>query len=66
MPKAIRDVYGQTLLNGRNKPDVVVLTQICRVQQTAMSGKHRTVLTWGCGANMVSTAAGLAAAGKSL
>jgi transketolase len=69
MPKAIRDVYGQTLLElGGTNPDVVVLdADLSGSTKSAMFGKAYPERFFNMGiaeANMVSTAAGLAAAGK--
>ncbi len=69
MPKAIRDIYGQTLLElGETNPDIVVLdADLSSSTKTAAFGKAYPDRFFNMGiaeANMVSTAAGMASAGK--
>lgn len=69
MPKAIREIYGQVLCElGRENKDVVVLdADLSGSTKTAAFGKEFPERFFNMGiaeANMVSTAAGLAAGGK--
>ena len=69
MPKAIREIYGQTLVElGEKNKDIVVLdADLSGSTKTAAFGKAYPDRFFNMGiaeANMVSTAAGLAASGK--